>query len=63
MATGKRDNKKTNSTMSSTRDQGHTAYSDDLKKELDNRYEEYKNGGALLTEEEVNKCIEEIIAA
>jgi len=36
-------------------------YSDDFKKELDDRYEEYKNGGEFLTEEEMNSRIENII--
>ena len=36
-------------------------YSDDFKKELDSRYEDYINGGDLLTEEEVNSRIEQII--
>ncbi len=35
--------------------------SDDFKKELCDRYEEYKNGGDSLTEEEMNSRIAEII--
>ena len=36
-------------------------YSDEFKAELDSRYEEYKNGGALISEAEVNKSIRKII--
>ncbi len=36
-------------------------YSDELKRELDDRYEEYQNGGALLSEAEVKKSIKQII--
>jgi hypothetical protein len=38
-----------------------SGYSDEFKKELDSRYEEYINGGELFTREEVNKEIQEII--
>jgi len=41
--------------------QDDSGYSDEFKKELDSRYEEYLNGGELLTREEVNKGIEDII--
>lgn len=36
-------------------------FSDDLKKELDNRYEEYMNGGMLVSEKEVNQRIKKTI--
>ncbi len=36
-------------------------YNDDFKKELDNRYEEYMNGGRLVSEKEVNQRIKKII--
>ncbi len=36
-------------------------YSDDFKKELDNRYEEYVNGGKLISEKKVNQRIKKII--
>ena len=36
-------------------------YSDEFKAELDSRYEEYKNGGRLISEEEANKRIGNII--
>ncbi len=36
-------------------------YSDEFKAELDSRYEEYKNGGKLVSEEEANKRIRNII--
>ena len=36
-------------------------YSDEFKAELDSRYEEYKNGGRLISEENVNKRIRNII--
>lgn len=36
-------------------------YSDDFKKELDSRYEEYKNGGKLVSEKEANLRIKKII--
>jgi hypothetical protein len=42
-------------------EQGNNHYSDDFKKELDNRYEDYKNGGELLTEEDVADKVEKII--
>lgn len=32
-------------------------YSDEFKTELDNRYEEYINGGKLVSEEDANKRI------
>ena len=37
------------------------AYSDDFKNELDNRYEEYKNGGKLVSEKEASQRIKKII--
>lgn len=42
-------------------DENASAYSDDFKKELDNRYEEYMNGGMLVSEKEVNQRIKKII--
>ncbi len=36
-------------------------YSDYFKKELDNRYEEYMNGGMLVSEKEVTQRIKKII--
>ncbi|MEP6513769.1 MAG: hypothetical protein ABJA79_07860 [Parafilimonas sp.] len=36
-------------------------YSGDFKKGLDSRYEEYINGGKLISEEEANKRIKKII--
>lgn len=36
-------------------------YSEELKKELDSRYEEYKNGGKLISEAEANKRIKKIV--
>ena len=36
-------------------------YSDEFKAELDSRYEEYKNGGKLISEEIANKRIRNII--
>ena len=36
-------------------------YSDDFKKELDSRYEEYLKGGKLVSETEANKRIKKII--
>jgi hypothetical protein len=36
-------------------------YSDEFKRELDSRYEEYRNGGKLISEAEVNKRISKII--
>jgi hypothetical protein len=36
-------------------------YSDEFRKELDNRYEEYINGGKLISEAEANKKIRKII--
>ena len=36
-------------------------YSDDFKKELDSRYEEYINGGKLISEAEATKRIKKII--
>lgn len=36
-------------------------YADEFKAELDSRYEEYKNGGKLICEAEVNKSIRKII--
>jgi hypothetical protein len=38
-----------------------SVYSDEWKKELDSRYEEYQNGGELINEEEANKRIKAII--
>ena len=38
-----------------------SAYSDEFKKELDSRYEEYINGGKLISEAEANKRIRKII--
>ncbi|MEO8108421.1 MAG: hypothetical protein ABI594_00230 [Ginsengibacter sp.] len=42
-------------------DENASAYSDDFKKELDNRYEEYMNGGKLVSEKVVNQRIKKII--
>ncbi len=42
-------------------DENTNDYSDDFKKELDNRYEEYMNGGGLVGEKEVNQRIKKII--
>lgn len=36
-------------------------YSDEFKKELDSRYEEYKNGGKLVSEAEAKRRIKAII--
>lgn len=36
-------------------------YSDEFKKELDSRYEEYKKSGKLISEAEANKRISKII--
>ena len=36
-------------------------YSDEFKKELDSRYDEYVNGGKLISEAETNKRIKKII--
>jgi hypothetical protein len=36
-------------------------YSDEFKAELDSRYEEYINGGELISEEEANRRISAII--
>ncbi len=36
-------------------------YSEDFKKELDNRYEEYLNGGKLISEREATQRIKKII--
>lgn len=38
-----------------------SGYSAAFKKELDSRYDEYKNGGALISEAEVEKRIKRII--
>ena len=42
-------------------DESANDYSEDFKKELDNRYEEYKNGGKLVSEKEANQRIKKII--
>ena len=42
-------------------DESTNDYSEDFKKELDNRYEEYKNGGKLVSEKEANQRIKKII--
>jgi hypothetical protein len=44
-------------------DENTNGYSDDFKKELDSRYEEYLNGGKLVSEAEANKRIKKIINA
>jgi hypothetical protein len=36
-------------------------YDEEFKKELDSRYEEYLNGGTLLTQDEVNARLERIL--
>jgi hypothetical protein len=36
-------------------------YSDEFKAELDSRYDEYKKGGKLISEEEANKRIRRIL--
>ncbi len=36
-------------------------YSEEFKKELDSRYEEYKNGGEIVSEKEANQRIKKII--
>ena len=36
-------------------------YNDEFKAELDSRYEEYKNGGKLISEEDANKRIRAIV--
>jgi len=36
-------------------------YSDEFKAELDSRYEDYKNGDTLISEEDANKRIAKII--
>ncbi|MES2703492.1 MAG: hypothetical protein V4649_12685 [Bacteroidota bacterium] len=38
-----------------------SAYSDEFKAELDSRYEEYKSGGKLISEEEANNRISTIL--
>lgn len=37
-------------------------YSEELKEELDNRYEAYKKDGQVVTEEEANKRIDKILS-
>ena len=44
-------------------DENSNDYSDDFKKELDSRYEEYLNGVKLVSEVGVNKRIKKIINA
>lgn len=38
-------------------------YSEEFKSELDDRYEEYKSGGELMSEATVNRRIDKIIKA
>ncbi|MBD0294947.1 MAG: hypothetical protein ICV84_07070 [Flavisolibacter sp.] len=40
---------------------GMVEYSEEFKKELDSRYEEYKNGGKVISEAEVKRRIKQII--
>lgn len=42
-------------------DENTNDYSDEFKKELDMRYEEYLNGGKLVSEAEANQRIKKII--
>ena len=42
-------------------DENTNEYSDEFKKELDSRYEEYLSGGKLVSEAETNKRIKKII--
>ncbi len=42
-------------------EQGENDYSDELKAELDSRYEEYVNGGNIVSEADANKRIRSII--
>ena len=42
-------------------DENANDYRDDFKKELDSRYDEYLNGGKLVSETEGNKRIKKII--
>ena len=42
-------------------DENTNEYSDEFKKELDSRYEEYLNGGKLVSEADANKRIKKII--
>ncbi len=42
-------------------DENSNEYSDDFKKELDSRYEEYLNGGKLVSEKEAIQRIKKII--
>ncbi len=42
-------------------DENSDDYNDDFKKELDSRYEEYLNGGKLISETEANQRIKKII--
>jgi hypothetical protein len=38
-----------------------TEYAEGFKKELDSRYEDYKNGGVLIGEEEAKKRIKQMV--
>ncbi len=42
-------------------EQQESAYSDEFKAELDSRYEEYKNGGKLISEAVANRRLDKII--
>ena len=55
--------KKTNNIPQEEKNPNNTksAYSKSFKSELDNRYEEYINGGILISEHDVNKQIRRII--
>jgi hypothetical protein len=44
-----------------TEEHATVVYSDAFKKELDDRYDEYKKGGKLISEADVNKRIRKVI--
>jgi hypothetical protein len=48
-------------TFAEVQDEAIDEYSDEFKKELGSRYEEYINGGKLISEAEANKRIKKII--
>ena len=42
-------------------EQGENRYSDEFKAELDSRFEDYNNGGKVISENEVNRRIDKIV--
>lgn len=42
-------------------EQNDNGYNDEFKAELDSRYEDYKHGGNVISEQEVNRRIDKII--